>query len=414
MARFRVDRDFYSDELEYLQVRNTFTIHGIMIFFAVVAASINLMEGRPQISLFEFAAVLVFLPMLYLYPRRLYQLNAWVLNFVFVAVVYAIAFTSKNDITILSISPLAIVIGFLMNGRSLGLATTILVFSLNMAFLNHTDFVAPTGKSADYLNLTMSPFFTFLTTLVFSSNLRSSLRKVASLAEENTQLTYQSSMAKLGGAVAHEINNPLYIISGTTDLLEQQLLMGNLDKEKLISRTKKIRVTVDRISRVTKALLDISKEPDDDELELAPIKKILETSTTLCAANVSANGILLSIENETDNIALRCRWQEISRAVVALLNNAITATHGDLQAWIKLRAFEKDGSVFIEISDSGQGERERIKRSLRGAFFTSDDVGVGSGVGLGLAKGIISKYGGKITLVEPSKHTCLRIELPKP
>ena len=415
LNRFKINRDLYPDELEFLQVKNTFMIHVLMIIFAAVAALVNLGAGRTQLAILESAAVVVFLPMLYLYPKRQYYFNSYILVGVFVAVIYSIAFVSKNDITILTLSPLAIIIGFLMHGKRLGIVTTLLVFMLSMLFLNITDYTSPSGKSADYLNLTMSPLFSYITSWFFSSNLRKSLLKVTALLDKNVQLSYQNSIAKMGGAVAHEINNPLFIISGLTGLLETELKKENPNTEALLTKVKKISSTVYRISNVTKALLEISDNPDNRSLDdLVAVDHLVEAPMALCSEKIKSMGINLHLNNQLSGRQIKCNGKDISRVLLSLLENSILAIGSDNEGWVKIDIYgSSHNTINIEITDSGRGNPDVIRTALKTPLFTTTNLGKGSGVGLNLATRIIGDHGGTLVLKEDSSHTCLKISIPE-
>ena len=411
---FKVNREHYSNELEYLQVRNTFTIHAVMILYALVAAIINFVFGRFTIGLLEFLAFVTFLPMLYLYPKKLYQYNAFILNCLFVGITYFIAFKYKNDITILSIAPLAIVIGFLMNGNRLGLITALSVLGLNISFLSYTDFVAPSGKSADYLNLVMSPTFTYFASLIFSSNLRKSLVKVTALLENNLELSYQNNIAKLGGAVAHEINNPLFIISGLVDFVKSDLQKENFDKERLITMVNTISGNTHRISNITGALLDISDNPaEEPESEVISIDHLVDTALTLCSEKIKSKNIELSLNNSSSGSIIKCRWRDVARALLSVLDNAIDAIDETNAAWISLDVYVTETKIAnFKITDSGRGNADRILKALETPYFTTKDIRKGSGLGLSIANRVISNHGGTIALDQSSSHTCIHIVIP--
>lgn len=415
MDRFSINRDSYPNELKFLQIKNTFMIHVLMIISAAIAALVNLWAGRFEIAILEVLAILVLLPMLYLYPKRKYYYNAYILVCVFVTVIYSIAFFSKNDITILTLSPLVIIIGFLMHGNRLGILTTLLVFMMSMFFLQFTDFVSPFGKSADYLNLTISPLFTYIATWFFSSNLRNSLSKVTTLLDKNVQLSYQNSIAKMGGAVAHEINNPLSIISGLTGLIEKELKKETPNRETLLAKVEKISTTVYRISNVTKALLDISYNPHNRATDdLVAVDHLIETSIALCSEKIKSRGIKLHLNNQLSGSQIKCNWKDVSRVLLALLENSISAIKSDNEGWIKIHIYDSvHNTINIEITDSGQGNSEIIKTALRTPLFTSTNIGKGSGVGLNLASRVIRDHGGTLILKEDSSNTCLKISIPE-
>ena len=94
-----------------------------------------------------------------------------------------------------------------------------------------------------------------------------------------------------------------------------------------------------------------------------------------------------------------------------ILSNAVKAIEG--VGRVAIRSAATDGSVRIEIADTGVGMTPEVQARIFEPFFTTRDVGQGKGLGLSIAWGIIEKHGGSIDVTStPGEGSCFVVSLP--
>ncbi|PJZ61152.1 sensor histidine kinase, partial [Leptospira adleri] len=93
-----------------------------------------------------------------------------------------------------------------------------------------------------------------------------------------------------------------------------------------------------------------------------------------------------------------------------LIQNAIQALKGDGK--IEISVFPSGDRVVVQIEDNGPGIPQKIQDRIWDPFFTTKDQGEGTGLGLGIVKGIVEKHKGKISLTSVPGKTIFRVELP--
>jgi len=102
---------------------------------------------------------------------------------------------------------------------------------------------------------------------------------------------------------------------------------------------------------------------------------------------------------------------ELNQVWTNLLDNAIDATSGTGTLRVSTRL--EDGAVIVEIADTGGGMPEDVAARAFEAFYTTKDVGKGTGLGLDIARRIVEeRHGGKISLESGSTGTTVRVLLP--
>ena len=80
--------------------------------------------------------------------------------------------------------------------------------------------------------------------------------------------------------------------------------------------------------------------------------------------------------------------------------------------WVQVRARASDGKVDIEVSDSGPGVPIELRDRVFEPFFTTKPPGIGTGLGLSLARDIIHRHGGRLEIRDQPSPPCFVIDLP--
>jgi two-component system NtrC family sensor kinase len=218
--------------------------------------------------------------------------------------------------------------------------------------------------------------------------------------EMRLQLIHASKLASVGElatGVAHEINNPLAIISSTSgvlkDMLDPQL---NLDSspEKMLENLAYIDTAVFRAKGITNQLLSLGRK-NEPSLVLTDLNTVVEETVS----GVKQNELLLSnidlqINYAPDLPAIYLDPDQIRQVFLNLINNAQDAISGPGAITITTKA--KENTIEVEVQDTGEGmTTERIKQIFN-PFYTTKEVGKGTGLGLSVSLGIMESIGGRI------------------
>jgi two-component system NtrC family sensor kinase len=205
-----------------------------------------------------------------------------------------------------------------------------------------------------------------------------------------------ASIGILAAGVAHEINNPLAIILGFTDLLLEKVNKDSPEYEDL----KMIEFNANHAKKVVEDMLGFARvsEGQEDNVDVIPS---LEMVVGICKNTLMTNKIELVLHLPDNLPRIRGDTREFQQVVFNLVNNAVAAMMPE-GGTLTLSAREEDGSVHVSVSDTGVGIPEKIKRQVFDPFFTTKKAGEGTGLGLSLCYGIVKKYGGKITFTSVS------------
>lgn len=234
--------------------------------------------------------------------------------------------------------------------------------------------------------------------------------------DQKNRLLSTSRMAVLGelsGGIAHEINNPLTVIQARSFQLLQMAEHGQLDAAKIKSAADSISKTGDKIAKIIKSLRAFAHGQDDEPVDLINVHLLIEETLDFCKVRFYNHGIDIRIGDIPKDLEFECHLVQIEEALLNLFNNAHDAIAALTEKWILIEAFDKGDDIEIHVTDSGHGIPESIADAMMLPFFSTKEIGRGSGLGLCIVSEIITKHHGQFHLDRASAHTKFVIRLPK-
>lgn len=282
-------------------------------------------------------------------------------------------------------------------------------------------------------------------------------RMIRELELRQRHLVRSEKLASLGtllSGVAHELNNPLSNISSSGQILAEEFreVQGigpqaakshdgdsptsrsvPLDPAFAIELVSQINEQTDRARNIVRSLLEFSRTMDFNKQSL-PLRDTLEETIRFVKGQMPKN-VTITL-NVPDDISITADKQRIQQAFLNLIKNAIEAVTGNGAISVdarKHRAVDKadddtgittylkyrgkctieDDTVDIEIMDNGAGIPAELLPKVFDPFFSTKDVGKGSGLGLYIVHEIIEEHDGCIAVSsEAGKGTTFLIRLP--
>lgn len=134
------------------------------------------------------------------------------------------------------------------------------------------------------------------------------------LISQTAQLVHTSRLAALGemsAGIAHEVNNPMAIISGSMQLIERHLQRGKSDPEAILKILSTSQRSVERVSKIIKGLRQFSQQSDSHPKEIVKIEDIINDTTSFCSEMLRARYIQLIIDPIPD-FKIKCHPVQIS------------------------------------------------------------------------------------------------------
>jgi PAS domain S-box-containing protein len=199
-----------------------------------------------------------------------------------------------------------------------------------------------------------------------------------------------ASLGSLSAGVAHEMNNPIGIILGFSELLLEKF-PGDSKEYKMLQV---IARQGNSCQRIVENLLAFARIPEKAATETDVVEDIQKV------VNVVTNTLLtrkvdLKKEIKDDLPMVRGDGQQLEQVFLNIINNAVAAM-GDGGGILAISAQRSNDMVRISFTDTGTGIPLANKDKIFEPFFTTKKVGEGTGLGLSVSYGIVSKFGGDI------------------
>jgi PAS domain S-box-containing protein len=222
-----------------------------------------------------------------------------------------------------------------------------------------------------------------------------------------------NSLAGIASGLAHEINNPLAIISGYAEQLHTQAQAGQLASERLIFSTGKIVEACDRCHTIIESLKHFARDGSYDPFESCSVNEIIAVALQLSEQSFHAMGVKLDWQPLLPDIELKGRRLQLIQALFNVLRNACEASLQVKEPKVSIQVLDHGDRASIEVMDNGPGIPESLRVKIFEPFFTTKDHMRSVGVGLSTAKGMIEEHEGRISFISSPGTTCFSISLPK-
>lgn len=275
---------------------------------------------------------------------------------------------------------------------------------------------------------------------------------IESLKQAQIQMVHQEKLASIGhlaAGVAHEINNPIGFISSNLNSLNTYIedirqvldayaaIKPEMSGEALnaaCQRVRDVKQDIDfdyvmqdlvelikdcnegsaRVKEIVNNLKDFSRVEDNTEQQIFDIKKEIENTLKLVNNELKYScTVELDLENKAKVVGHRGAINQVISNLLVNAGHAIEET-GE-QGVIRILSYDEENWVIIKVSDTGCGMSEEVLKKIYDPFFTTKDVGVGTGLGLNISYDIIvNKNNGELVCDSTvGKGTTFTIKLPR-
>lgn len=200
-----------------------------------------------------------------------------------------------------------------------------------------------------------------------------------------------SAVGKLASGLAHEINNPLGTILCYVRLLQKSLppdAAGQGDLE-VIERQAK------RAHGIVREMLDYAR-PKSEQTAVCDLNELVRRNVALFSVQAEKKKVALSSEPAEDLPRIAADESAVEQILSNLILNAIDAA-GE-SGWVRVTTSfcQETGRVYLEVRDSGPGIAEEQMHQIFDPFYSTKDVGQGTGLGLAVVYGLVQEHGADI------------------
>ncbi len=231
-------------------------------------------------------------------------------------------------------------------------------------------------------------------------------RKLVDTQDKLLQSEKLAAMGRLTSQIAHELNNPLYGIMNTLELLKTEVSPQSKRRRILdmaLSET-------ERLTELLRKMLSFSK-PDEEEKQPTDINTILDEILLLVGKQLQENSIRIS-SHLADNLGkVHASRNQLRQVFLNMISNAKDAMPEG--GTLTVKTMGKGSNIYIDMIDTGTGISEENIPKVFDTFFTTKESVKDVGLGLSVCYGFIKEHGGDIRVASKrDSGTTFTISLP--
>ncbi|MDR3608582.1 MAG: ATP-binding protein [Oligoflexia bacterium] len=264
-----------------------------------------------------------------------------------------------------------------------------------------------------------------VTSLLLERSIRYSIHRrqaMQAILDREAQILVQDRLASVGllaSSLAHEIGTPLGVIRGRAEYLELQLrndpgIKKNVDI---------IIAQIDRVSKLIRSLLNLARGDQMKTAGQVYLGEIVAEVIELMAHELRKHEIEIKnelVQAQSVPIAVRAEAGPLHQVLLNLLVNSVHAIETAMKGgrttghFIRVSVQDMGTQWALTVEDTGCGISEKNLKNLFKPFFTTKDIGVGTGLGLVTSYRIVESWGGAIQVSSvEGKGASFQILLPK-
>lgn len=241
------------------------------------------------------------------------------------------------------------------------------------------------------------------------NNLNVSNEKLAKARAALKQSEKLAHMGQLSAGIAHELNNPLGVITMYSNILMDEAPEGDAVREDL----KLIAEQAERCKKIVSGLLNFARKNQVNLTETDVVKFLQHSLNSI----IKPGDIICTFESTIADPLAKLDIDQMMQVLTNLEKNAVEAmpSGGNLRVSVEGDQYE----VTFVVSDTGSGIKKENMDKLFTPFYTTKEMGKGTGLGLALIYGIIKMHKGKIHVdsnadpTEGPTGTTFRITVPR-
>jgi len=284
---------------------------------------------------------------------------------------------------------------------------------------NASEVRAPVNRAISYgafltfICMTLIIITTFLATRLLTRKIADANRQREEMFQAFMRSAKLASIGELATGLAHEINNPLAVISAdSTNIHDIVNTMQTDDSilEELKTSLQRIKRQVERCKSITTKMLQFGRSREAD-LHPTDIKPHLTEIVSMLKRQANVRNVELNLHIDDNLPKIIVDPLELEQVLVNLITNSFQAMSAGGKIDITASLVGKE--IIIKVADTGTGiPQENLERIFE-PFFSTKPVGQGTGLGLSVCYGIVQSWGGKIYADSVlNKGTTMTIILP--
>lgn len=227
------------------------------------------------------------------------------------------------------------------------------------------------------------------------------------------QASRLQALADMAGGLSHEINNSSMAILGSVQQMERDLRSKDILEEKNRRRITIVVEAIMKIKNVIEGLKFFSLEMPPSEKHVIPLTGLIERTFNYTQEMLKAHRVVLKADDIPD-VFIRVHEFQITQMLFNLIKNAddVLQEAAENDRWIRIRFQHDNKFVSIRVINGGRLLTQEIESKLFQPFFSTKEVGRGSGLSLSVGRGVARDHGGDLVFEQHPEGTSFLLTLP--
>jgi PAS domain S-box-containing protein len=248
------------------------------------------------------------------------------------------------------------------------------------------------------------------------SERRNAAQQIEHQREALRQSEKLTAMGSLLAGVAHELNNPLAIVLGRANLLEEKCEQ----LPELKADAQRIREAAERCGRIVRTFLNMARSKPSQRAAVS-LNDLARAAADMLGYTYRSHDIELEMALDPQLPLAMADADQIGQVVLNLMVNAqqaLSARNPPRKVWlstgVETRREDREPRVWLRVVDNGAGAPEGMREKIFEPFFTTKPEGIGTGLGLAVSRSLAREHGGDLLLEAPREGfgASFRLSLP--
>jgi histidine kinase len=259
--------------------------------------------------------------------------------------------------------------------------------------------------------------------LIFSAKDGRQSRLLHELKEKQQQLVQASKLASMGelsSGIAHELNNPLFAVSGLTEVMQRKLQKDHPEAYESVAKSfDTMLIATEKMRKIINHIRIFARQ-EQMKFVKHPLNDIIESGLLLIHEQLRIKNIRVETDmTSTESLMLYCAPNRLEQVILNLFSNARDAIESkqqhveDHKGIISISTVLQNNDVLIHFQDNGIGLEEDTYAKIYDPFFSTKEIGKGTGLGLSISYGILKEHQATIQCISKiNDYTKFTIRLP--
>ena len=231
---------------------------------------------------------------------------------------------------------------------------------------------------------------------------------------EAAHLARLSSLGRMAGGIAHELNTPLQTLVLDASVVNEELATDTPDLPLLKELGQEILTTAEYLAEVVSGMRALSRGAAGDPLQAVGVAQVLHQLQRLTETRLRQHDVDFILVDADPAWTVQARPSQLLQILTNLVSNATDAVAEHPESWVRIAATQTADALEIRVVDSGVGIPEALQESIMAPFFTTKAPGQGTGLGLSLSRSLAEGMGAVLRLDPDAPHTTFVLTFPHP